>query len=497
LVQALTAEGPKPPLSRTWLVTRGAIGPGPLPGLAQAGLWGLGRAAAQEHPELRPIRLDLDPAAPAEDCVRALWDELCTDPIEDELRVRAGTRQVSRLLRCAEPAPTAALRFSRDACYLVTGGLGGLGLLTARWLAERGAGTLMLVGRRPAGEAAVAECRALEAMGARVLPWQADIAEPAEVERLLRHIQAALPPLRGVVHAAGVLEDGMLRQLDRDRLARVLRPKLAGAWNLHRATAGTELDFFVLYSSFAGILGTPGQANHAAANAFLDALAWHRHATGLPALSLDWGAWSEIGAAARQNVGERLAAHGGAAIAPEQGLRLLERCWGSATPQRAIVPIRWQQVEAARLRRPLLAEFLPAASAVADAAPGLRARLRAASPRRRRAMLVDHVAAEAAKVLGLKAGEAIDPAQGFFELGMDSLTSVELRNRLRAGLGCELPTTLAFDHPTPEALAEFLLGQFGDPAEPQQAPRTHDGPDLESMSVAELDLLIDQLAGPA
>jgi microcystin synthetase protein McyG len=506
LVQALADDGPRPPISHTWLVTRGATGEGPLPGLAQATLWGLGRVVAQEHPDLRPVRIDLDPAQSADANARALWDELRTASPEDERRLREGTRQVPRLVRCADAAPPAGPRFSGDATYLITGGLGGLGLLTARWLAERGAGTLLLAGRHAPDAPAAAAFGAIEALGARIVPYQADIAQPQEVERLLRHAAASLPPLRGIVHTAGVLDDGMLRHLTWDRFADVLRPKVAGAWNLHRATMGQALDFFVLYSSFTAILGTPGQASHAAANAFLDALAWHRRASGLPALSLGWGAWAEIGAAARRHVGDRLAAQGGATIAPAQGLRLLARSWHAAAPQRAIVPIHWQHVAAEQLARPLLAELVPTTPASAVAPPDLRARLRAVAPGRRHGLLVEHVAAEAAKVLGLKASDAIGGAQGFFELGMDSLTSVELRNRLRAALGCDLPATLAFDHPTPDVLADFLLARLADPpaASAQNAPKpdalepdapTPDAADLAALSVAELDILIDQIAG--
>src|SRR5262249_31316913 len=149
-------------------------------------------------------------------------------------------------------------------------------------------------------------------------------------------IAKSMPPLRGIVHAAGVLDDGLVRQLSWERFARVVQPKVVGAWNLHCLTAELELDFFVLYSSFASVLGTPGQANHAAANAFLDALAWYRRALGLPALSLDWGAWSDIGSAAERQVGERLKTKGSGALTPEQGLRLLELTWRSTTAQIAI-----------------------------------------------------------------------------------------------------------------------------------------------------------------
>ena len=459
-----------PHINRLWLATRGATGgtpAGPLPGLAQAGLWGLARVIAREHPELRPVRIDLDPDADTDMAAAALWDTLCGDADEDEMRFRGGVRAVPRLVRPQPAAPPAPVAFRDDASYLITGGLGGLGLLTARWVVERGARAIVLAGRRDADAGARQACAELEAVGARIVVRQTDIARAADAETLLDAIGRSLPPLRGIVHAAGVLDDGTVRRLDWPRFARVLQPKLAGAWHLHRLTAAMELDFFVLYSSFTAVLGTPGQGNHAAANAFLDALAWHRRGLGLPALSIGWGAWSAVGAAAERDVGARLR-KGIGMLAPEQGLRLLERVWRSSQPQVGVVPIGWQHLEPHELRRPLLRDFAatapvaPSPAAVSPAADVLE-RWRAAPPERRKSVLVEHILAETAAVLGHRDADEMTPLQGFFELGMDSLTSVELRNRLRAGLGCDLPTTIAFDCPNADALADFLLDRMAGP----------------------------------
>nr|QEO74254.1 methyltransferase [uncultured bacterium] len=508
LVQSLT-DGPAfLPVCKTWLVTQGAVGGAPpmrVTGLAQAGLWGLGRVVAGEHPEFHAVRVDLDPGASVDDCAEMLWDELSSVSTEDEVSFRQGSRYVSRLARHVVKEAAAPIEFRSDASYLISGGLGGLGLLTARWMASRGARTLVLAGRRPADERAECARRELEGMGVRVLAYQADISRRPEVKRLLDHVAESLPPLRGVVHAAGVLDDGMLRQLSWDRFARVLQPKAAGAWNLHCLTAGMELDFFVQYSSFTSIFGTAGQGNHAAANAFLDALAWYRRSAGLPALSIDWGAWAEIGAAAGRQVRERLETRGGGTLAPEQGLRLLERIWRAETAQIAIVPIYWGQLEEQQTRRPLLSELRPTAPAPASRPADFLQRFHSVPPHRRPALLLDHVLAETAKVLGMKGAGAIEPRQGFFELGMDSLTSVELRNRLAATLGCTLPTTVAFDHPTPEALAQFVLGEIEPSREvvsamPRSSMRSaaaqRDAVDQAELSIAELENLIDELAGP-
>jgi acyl transferase domain-containing protein len=507
LIRAVTDAEPAP----IWLVTRGATGAAPaepLPGLAQSALWGLGRVIAQEHPELRARRVDLDPAADLDGCVTALWSELCSGTAEDEVRWRGGARTVARLARSTAAAPAGPISFRAQASYLITGGLGGLGLLTAKFLAARGARTLVLAGRGAPDARAQQACRELEADGVRVVVRQVDVARRPDVERMFAEIDRSLPPLRGIVHAAGVLDDGMVRNLDRDRFAHVLAPKLAGAWHLHQLAEPLALDFFVLYSSFTAVLGTPGQGNHAAANAFLDALAWHRRGKGLPALSIDWGAWSNVGAAAQRQIGERLRYKGSGLLTLEQALRVLERVWHAETAQIAVVPIHWQELEQQQLRRPLLAGFSHPPAAETEPPKAFLAYWAAAPPLRQRSLLLQHVLSETAEVLGSGAA-AIDPAQGFFQLGMDSLTSVELRNRLRLSLQCELPTTLAFDHPSPQALADFLLAELGAAAPLCQVPEDLVAEDMRStapmartaaldgLSVAELENLIDELTGAA
>jgi acyl transferase domain-containing protein/acyl carrier protein len=487
-----------------WFVTRGAIGHRPgvsIPGFAHSGLWGLSRVIANEQPELRAVRVDLDPEASADDCAGALWYELQSGSAEDEILFRDGARLVSRLTRrAAQPGPKPT-KFRGDGTYLVTGGLGGLGLLTARWMTQRGARTLVLVGRSAADGAALQACRELERLGARIVIHQADVACSADVHFLMDRIAGSLPPLRGVVHAAGVLDDGMLRQLTWERLARVLAPKVAGSWNLHRATAGLELDFFVQYSSFTSIMGSGGQGNHAAASAFQDGLAWHRRSLGLPALSIDWGAWADVGAAAERGVGQRLRTKGGELLRPEQGLRLLDRVWQAAVAQVAVVPVHWERLERQVLIRPLFAEFASLSSATAAPADDVLERFRSASPHRRRAHLLDHVLSLTAKVLGIRGSAGIEPKQGFFELGMDSLTALELRNRLQTTLGCELPTTATFDYPTPEALTDFIFQLIERPPQAEAARTDPVGTaqkmedDLSKVSIADLENMIDEFAG--
>ena len=297
-------------------------------------------------------------------------------------------------------------------------------------------------------------------MGGRVFFCSADVSRREDVVRVLTRIASELPPLRGVIHAAGVLDDGTLRKLSWDRFERVLSPKVRGAWHLHQLTADLPLDFFLLFSSATSLLGPPGQANHAAANAFLDALACHRRARQLPALSINWGAWSKVGAAAGREVSRRVKLKGIAAISPQQGLAVLKRIQRVPLAQVAVVPIDWsQQTDLPPLFAELVSAEMEQSAQGKEDGTGLRDRLMAAPAHRRRRLAIDHVRSLVAAVLGLDAAE-ISPGDGFMALGMDSLSSIELRNRLQRDLQCPLPSTVAFDFPTARRLADFMLNQL-------------------------------------
>jgi acyl carrier protein len=290
-----------------------------------------------------------------------------------------------------------------------------------------------------------------------VVVAQADIADACQVMRRLEEIEQLLPPLRGVIHAAGTLDDALLLQQNWDSFSRVMAPKVTGAWHLHTLTRQCSLDFFLLFSSAASLLGSPGQANHAAANAFLDALGHHRRAEGLPGLSINWSAWAEVGAAAERKVAERIKTKGIGAIAPLQGLQALERLLSQSSSQVGVIPIDWPAFMAEAASIPFFSDFKPAAAASVLKQPEFLQEYAAAAPHRRPGILLAHVRSQVAKVLGLSPSKAIDLQHGFFELGMDSLTAVELRNRLQASFGCTLPSTLAFDYPTIDGLLEHLL----------------------------------------
>ena len=442
----------------------------------------------RERPKGRYHAIDLnvmrlaDPAA-----WRALFERAMRDAIEgrlkplalhafplsraaDAFRFMAQARHIGKVVLTEwDDVHAAVERLPPNATTLVTGGLSGLGLATAGLLVERGARHLVLTGRRAAAPEAEERIEVLRGHGAEIRVVQADVSRADEVGRLLSMIDAEMPPLRGVVHAAGVLDDAAVLQMDWTRFARVLAPKVDGAWALHVATRHRPLDYFVMYSSIAAVLGSAGQANHAAANAFLDALAAHRRAQGLPGQSIAWGAWGEIGAAAGRQVDQRIAAFGLGVITPEQGLDWLQALMTGGASHVIVSPIHWDVLLASgRGASPLLSEFhrseaartLPTGAKPlgTGASATLAADLAQASPARRHDLLVGFVGEQVARVLGATSGKVVDPRQPLQELGLDSLMAVELRNQLSTGLVLprSLPATLVFDHPTLEALARAL-----------------------------------------
>jgi NAD(P)-dependent dehydrogenase (short-subunit alcohol dehydrogenase family)/acyl carrier protein len=370
-----------------------------------------------------------------------------------------------------------------DGSYLVTGGLGGLGLTVARWLVEQGARHLVLLGRRePTAEARQA-IAAMEAQGASVRVFQADVSRQEDIAHVLAEIERSMPPLRGVVHVAGVLDDGVLLQQDWERFQRVMAPKVEGAWNLHILTRHCPLDFFVLFSSMASLMGSPAQGNYAAANAFLDGLAWQRRSEGLPGLSINWGPWAEVGMVAglRDQDQRRHAEKGVEPILPGDGARAFGQLLrDGASSQLMVAPIRW-----GRLLEQLPGRDVPAflrnqarESSVATTAstcpaegPPLLRRLEEAPIAQRRDLILGHVRELALKVLGLPASHPIDLRKPLSEMGLDSLMAVELRNAFSASFGTTFPATLLFDYPTIEDIAQHLGERFaGAPAgEAQEA----------------------------
>ena len=353
------------------------------------------------------------------------------------------------------------LKLRGDSTYLITGGLGGLGLLVARWMVEHGAKHLVLLGRSQPSDLAQRQLAELAAAGAKIVVKQADVAARQAMAQVVAEIEAALPPLAGVIHSVGVLEDGILQQQSWPRFAKVMDPKVLGAWNLHQLTKDRPLDFFILFSSVASLLGSPAQANHSAANAFLDGLAYHRQAMGLPGLSINWGTVSQVGQAAERGADVTMQQKGIGAITPERFLAALEILMHSSAIEVGVVPIDWSVLLSGATRSPFWADWQensPTASSAASS-PEFLQQLRSAIPGEQRDLLIAYVRRQVAQVLRIVDPRSINLDVGFFDLGMDSLTSVELRNCLQTSLGCAMPSTVAFDYPTVRSLADYLTQQ--------------------------------------
>lgn len=503
LAQAILRRGFRDP-PRLFLLTRGAqavttqaVAP------AQAPLWGAARCLSLEHPELACTRIDLPPVPQPDEPERVARELLAGDD-EDQIALREDGRFVARLVRgdllaaSAESYPIAPpALISEKGTYLITGGLGGLGLLLADWLVKQGARHLALVGRRPATAAATAAIAAMQEAGATVQVLLGDVAQLADVERILGAIANELPPLRGIVHAAAVLADRTLLELGEEQFFTPIRPKVLGAWNLHAATRKLKLDFFVMYSSLASLLGSPGQVAYAAGNAFLDALAHARVAQGLPAMSIQWGPFAEVGlAAAQSSLGVRLSARGLDSLLPAEGLALLGRLLLHPRPEVGLFRLslrRWMEAlpQAAGMR--YLAELpLEPAAAESGTALGLRAELSSHPPADRAAFLEQHVIAQLGRVLCLDPSR-IDRHAPFSSLGLDSLLGLETRNRLEKSLGIKLPPTLFFTYPQPVKLAEYLLSRLELPdgaRDSSPAAPNPDPPPLVPAAIMEEDALL-------
>ncbi|WP_437760870.1 SDR family NAD(P)-dependent oxidoreductase [Sorangium sp. So ce1389] len=492
LVQALgqlpAVEGRHP---RLWLVTRGTQAAGAqraAVGILGASLWGLGRTIALELPALQCSLVDLDAEGGG---VEMLSRELLADSEENQVALRGGQRYVARLARAsAELAAVSALasppRVRADGSYLITGGLGGLGLHVARWLVARGAKHLVLMGRRAA--AAEAAVRELEGAGARVKVARADVSRAPEVAAVLDEIRRTMPPLRGVFHCAGVADDGVLLNQDWAHFASVMSPKLEGGFHLHALTRDLELDHFVLFSSIASVFGAPGQGGYAAANAFLDALAHHRRARRLPALSINWGAWSDVGMAARMREADqrRIGEQGLEWISPDQGIQALESVMQATAAQVAVVQVDWQRfmrLLPASAPAPFYTEVAAGVMASVEGARAEEARKHQAAwrrlltetiPSQREEVLRTLVWEEAIRALGLDPAQRPDFDCSLYDLGLNSLGALDLTARLGMRVGYALPPTMLFSHATVAAIASYLMNQvlpFKD--EPGESPAPH------------------------
>jgi acyl transferase domain-containing protein/NADPH:quinone reductase-like Zn-dependent oxidoreductase/SAM-dependent methyltransferase/acyl carrier protein len=354
------------------------------------------------------------------------------------------------------------------ASYLITGGLGGLGLLFAEWMAKNGAGCIVLTSRKPPNDAAKKAIEALREMGADIVVELGDVSNQNDVKRIIGKTIASSKPLRGVIHAAGLLDDGVLLQQSWDKFKNVFAPKVFGSFNLHLFTQGIPLDFLIFFSSAAALLGMPGQGNHAAANAYMDGLAKHRMARGLRTISINWGAWSEVGAAATEESMDHIQSHGLDSMSNSEGLASFEKIIKNCPSQIAIIPMRlsnFLQNFALGTHPPVLADLAEMDNTSDSESPDAKEesdiveRLEKAPQGLRHNQLLNHVIEQVRIRLKIDPAVHIDPQAPLIDLGLDSLLAIELRNRLSNTLGLSqlLPATLFFDYPNAESITKFLI----------------------------------------
>lgn len=458
LVHNLAAQASRP--IKLYLVSRQAfaIADTALPkagnGLLQSIVWGLGRSLRHEHPDWNLCLIDVD-GSPREAASQLLAEISANLPGNETLwRLEKNIPVRFALKLDAEPLPRQEEASDLDGVWLVTGGLGRLGLNMTERLIERGARHLALVSRSaPTGVAAdqIGEWRA---RGIEVHVGAIDVTDAPALSAFVDTLPTSWPPLTGILHAAGILDDAVLHQQSSERVLAVMAPKVLGGWALHRLAANHPIRHFILVSSASGLLGNPGQTAYGAANSMLDALALYRRRRGLPAQSLCWSAWAD--ASRDTALAGRLARHGLALIEVPQGLEAMERATALDLPHLAILPRR----SGARLVHPLLdSSPLPTDDTrPASSAPDSRltTQLRTLAPEERLDLLTAYILDQIAEITptGTEAPEA---DRGFFDQGLDSMNAIELRNRLQASLGGVLPATLAFDYPTPKRLAQHLL----------------------------------------
>jgi acyl transferase domain-containing protein/NADPH:quinone reductase-like Zn-dependent oxidoreductase/NAD(P)-dependent dehydrogenase (short-subunit alcohol dehydrogenase family)/acyl carrier protein len=376
-------------------------------------------------------------------------------------------------------------RFAPEATYLITGGLGALGLAAAKTLVERGARHLALVSRRPGSEEASQAIRRLRESGASVSVWQADVGAASEVKILLEEIRATMPPLRGIVHAAGVLDDAVASHLTPGKFETVMAGKVGGALALDALAGELDLDFLVYYSSAAGILGNPGQGNYAAANTILDALASNQRARGIPAISIDWGPWGEVGLAAAEDVrGARIASQGLKPVSPAEGAELLVRVLQEEPAQVAAMsfdPEQWRQSHPAAANSRLFANLTERGAGARQDMGDLVVRLQSLPGADLPAALIAWLREQVAAVLRMEVSR-VPEDKPLRSLGLDSLMALELRNRMERSLRLKLSATLIWNYPTLTALASHLETRLAAELLPEQPSQARDSAEAVTAS---------------
>lgn len=447
LVQALNQQNSKT-TPKLWLVTQNAL---PVKSeqqtiaVAQAPLWGLGKTIALEHPELWGGLFDvsLDPSQESATVeIEALLTDILNPDEEDYLAFRNGQRYVSRIVRHPQPQQSIS-QFKEDGTYLITGGLGALGMRVARWMVSQGAQHLVLLGRRGASAKTQENIASLEQSGVEVFVAQADVVKQTDLAKIFETIKTSMPPLQGIIHTAGVQDDGVLSQQNWERFSQVTASKVTGTWNLHTLTKNLSLDFFVCFSSIASTIGAVGKGSYGAANTFMDVVAHYRNSFDLPGLSINWGPWADIGMATtlKSHDQQLLDKLGFDKIPPEVGVQVLGTLIAQNLPQVVFCSLNWSKFVQQHFPLDKIPGFLSELTQqnVQEKAPELSPQdVMSASTQDRPQILAMYIHNEVAKLLGIEISK-LDKDSSLINLGLDSMMAIQLRNILKGNMKVNIP----------------------------------------------------------
>ncbi|MBK9331724.1 MAG: SDR family NAD(P)-dependent oxidoreductase [Ignavibacteria bacterium] len=405
-------------------------------GLANSPFWGLQKVISLEHPELKVRIIDFD----LESSLEYIVKEIISEKGNELIAIRDNNIYEPALKRLRNHS-SEKINITDEGVYIVTGGLSGIGLLTAKWLSEKGAAHLALISRRDNYENAENILSEIGSNGTEVNIYKGDVSVKKDLEKIFKEINSGKYPVKGIIHSAGLLDDGILLNQTAGKFKKVFSPKVTGAWNLHELTKECELDFFIMYSSVASLFGSAGQANHSAANAFLDSLSFYRKSRGLPALSINWGVWSEIGSAADKGADKIEKIPGLGLIDPKRGIRALDSIFSSGRSQVGIFPMDWNKFTG-KFKNSFTKYFAvhektQTPETEINIEESFTARLEAADDQEQMDLLINYFKEVISEIMGLDTSD-LDNEQPLNTIGLDSLMAIELKNKVNMELGVDL-----------------------------------------------------------
>jgi NADP-dependent 3-hydroxy acid dehydrogenase YdfG/acyl carrier protein len=487
LIQALIPSVIKP---KIWLITYAAQAVLPKQEISLSGstLCGFGKVVSLEHPNMWGGIIDVDKEL-IEKNGQSLLSIINIDSGEDQLAIRGDKLYAARLIN-ESPKPTTLKCFDVNATYLITGGLGSLGLHTTKWMIENGARNLLLIGRTKPSSDTIQALDKLRQIGVHIAIMQADVCNSEEMKKIVEQIDRTMTPLKGIIHAAGTSAHTLIRDINYSDLKALTAPKIIGAWNLHQLTKDMQLDFFVNYSSISSVWGSAGQAHYGVANHFLDTLTLYRRSKGLPATTLNWGAWEGGGMVDKKNM-EELLKRGITPLSPQQGIAALENVM-SNNSYSVVANVNWNQFKPLyqlTAQRLLLddikVELQNTVTSETAKKTTILSQLDAVAREEKITILSSYLQNALANILELNDTNLPSLEKGFFDMGIDSLMAVQLKSLLEVSLNIILPVTIIFEYSTVSSLTNYLLKQLYNWDDPITSTNT----DLEN----NLDVLKDQI----